>query len=303
MQSSQPLVSVVIPCYNHEQFVQDAIQSVIDQTYNNIELIIIDDGSKDSSVLKIKEMIEACKERFTRFEFRSRTNVGVSATLNEGIEWCKGKYWAACSSDDFYHKDKILSQVRYLSENKNCSFCVTESYVINDLDKEMNKETNLYNVNLKNSITFNDIFLFKVHLPVTGMYVKDFLKADLGGFDSSLAAEDYDINLRIASQTDIGVVSKKLYYYRSPVVKGSGRKRMPMRIDVSDSHLQTIEKYSDHPLYNLAFNQWNYRRFIFFSGYRHTKLYALKGMVNSKSKVNTITFYRSLFKLIFVWKK
>ena len=51
-----PLVSIVIPCYNHENFVQDSIQSVIDQTYQKIELIIIDDGSKDGSVEKIKEM-------------------------------------------------------------------------------------------------------------------------------------------------------------------------------------------------------------------------------------------------------
>ena len=55
--NEKPLVSVVIPCYNHEKFVQDCIQSVIDQTYENIELIIIDDGSKDSSVDKIKGMI------------------------------------------------------------------------------------------------------------------------------------------------------------------------------------------------------------------------------------------------------
>lgn len=54
-------MSVVIPCYNHEQFVQDCIQSVIDQTYENIELIIIDDGSKDGSVKKIQQMISECE--------------------------------------------------------------------------------------------------------------------------------------------------------------------------------------------------------------------------------------------------
>ena len=62
-ENNQPLVSVVIPCYNHEQFVRDSIQSVIDQTYQNIELIIIDDGSKDSSVEIIKKMLSACEQR------------------------------------------------------------------------------------------------------------------------------------------------------------------------------------------------------------------------------------------------
>jgi len=85
-QSNQPLVSVVIACYNHEFFVQDSIQSVIDQTYQNIELIIIDDGSKDGSVKKIQEMIPNCQQRFIRFEFRHRLNKGLSATLNEALE-------------------------------------------------------------------------------------------------------------------------------------------------------------------------------------------------------------------------
>ena len=113
-QSNQPLVSVVIPCYNHENFVQDSIQSVINQTYQNIELIIIDDGSKDGSVEKIQEMIPACQERFVRFEFRYRPNKGLSATLNEALEWCEGDFVSFLSSDDYYHKDKIFFQANYL---------------------------------------------------------------------------------------------------------------------------------------------------------------------------------------------
>lgn len=114
-----PLVSVVIPCYNHELFVQDAIQSVIDQDYNNIELIIIDDGSQDNSVLQIQEMIEVCKKRFVRFEFRSRANIGLSATLNEALKWCEGKYFSTIASDDMMLPNKTKIQVRYLERNKN----------------------------------------------------------------------------------------------------------------------------------------------------------------------------------------
>lgn len=72
LEKENPLVSIVIPCYNHAQFVQESIQSVIDQDYKNIELIIIDDGSKDNSIDVIKEMIPVCEERFTRFKALSK---------------------------------------------------------------------------------------------------------------------------------------------------------------------------------------------------------------------------------------
>ncbi len=67
-----PLVTVVIPSYNHQNFVQDSIRSIIQQSYQNIELLVIDDGSSDQSIEKIKEMVEQCEERFVRFEFRYR---------------------------------------------------------------------------------------------------------------------------------------------------------------------------------------------------------------------------------------
>ena len=114
-----PLVSIVIPCYNHEQFIQESIKSVIDQTYKNIELIIIDDGSSDSSNLKIREMINECTKRFFRFEFRSRKNKGLSATLNEALEWCQGEYYSAIASDDIMLPKKTLIQARFLNINKN----------------------------------------------------------------------------------------------------------------------------------------------------------------------------------------
>ena len=82
---NMPLVSIAIPSYNHEIYVQECIRSVIDQDYRNIELIIIDDGSTDNSVEKIEELIPLCKKRFVRFEFLCRENKGLSATLNEAI--------------------------------------------------------------------------------------------------------------------------------------------------------------------------------------------------------------------------
>ncbi|MGQ0439007.1 glycosyltransferase family 2 protein, partial [Bacillus sp. B-TM1] len=86
----QPLVSVIIPCYNHRQYILNSIKSVINQTYKSIELIVIDDGSKDGSFEEIKKIESECQERFIRFECYTRENKGLSATLNEAIQWCQG---------------------------------------------------------------------------------------------------------------------------------------------------------------------------------------------------------------------
>ncbi len=195
-----PLVSVVIPCYNHEQFVQESIQSVIDQDYKNIELIVIDDGSKDCSVEKIQEMIPACEERFVRFEFRHRANKGLCATLNEGARVAKGEIVGFCSSDDTLHKNKIQTQVDFFKRNTHSDFCYTQTYVFDDNGKILQSATDLANKNLSINITFHDIITFKVHFPVTGMYRTNFLLEKLGGFDESLSLY-FSIVFRCDSET------------------------------------------------------------------------------------------------------
>ena len=94
------LVSIVIASYNHASYVCESIRSVIDQDYDNIELIIIDDGSTDNSDYLIREMIPECLARFRRFEFRARPNKGLTETLNEGLDWTRGLYFACLASDD-----------------------------------------------------------------------------------------------------------------------------------------------------------------------------------------------------------
>ncbi|MDN5638442.1 MAG: glycosyltransferase family 2 protein [Staphylococcus equorum] len=299
---AQPLVSVVIPCYNHEKFIQHCINSIIDQSYQNIELIIIDDGSKDKSVQIIQGMVDVCKTRFVRFEFRVRPNKGLSATLNEGIEWSDSAYWTICSSDDYCHNNKILEQVNYLNINKEIDFCLTKAIVIDDNDETLDDATLNYNKGLIKHILFDDIFTFKITLPVTGMYRTSLIKNELKSFDESLTAEDYDINLRTINKTEIGIVNEDLYFYRSPLAIGQQRRRPTMRLDVSESHLKTINKYKDHELYKDAVKNWNYRRFVAFSSYYQTKKYAFKGMLGALHKLNDIYFYRAIIKLIFIWK-
>jgi len=97
---TNPLVSVIIPCYNHERYVQETILSIINQTYKNIELLIIDDGSSDSSYDKIREMEEQCNRRFIRFETKRQENKGLIETLNSLINMSSGEYVFPIASDD-----------------------------------------------------------------------------------------------------------------------------------------------------------------------------------------------------------
>lgn len=302
MTEQYPLVTIVIPCYNHAQFVQETIQSVIDQDYENIELIIIDDGSKDNSVEVIQEMIPACEKRFIRFEFKYRENKGVSSTLNEGLKWARGEYVGFCSSDDTLQPKKTSTQVQYFESNLCSDFCYTKAFICDDNNNVLEKSTNIINKNLSDNVTFNDVLTFKVHFPVTGMYRLKFILEKLNGFDESLSAEDYDINLKIVNNTRIGFIDDFLYCYRSPAAIGGTRRRLPMRVEVSDSHLNTIRKYKDHPAYRASLLEWNLRRFMYFSSYTKTKTYALKGMLLSMPKITSPNYYKSFIKLVFIWK-
>ena len=80
---SNPLVSVIIPAYNHEKYIQETIKSIINQTYYHIELIIINDGSKDTTWKKIQEMELECKNRFVTVYFATQENAGTCVTLNK----------------------------------------------------------------------------------------------------------------------------------------------------------------------------------------------------------------------------
>ena len=98
--NNNPLVSVIIPAYNHGQFVQETILSIVAQTYKNIELIVIDDGSKDDTWNKINELKDICEKRFARIHFKTKENEGTCKTLNRLISLTNGEFVYFIASDD-----------------------------------------------------------------------------------------------------------------------------------------------------------------------------------------------------------
>jgi glycosyltransferase involved in cell wall biosynthesis len=108
-----PEISVVMSVYNGEKYLDEAIESILNQTYTNFEFIIINDGSKDRSL----KIIEYYKNKDERIVIISRENKGLIASLNEGIERAKGKYIARMDADDISLPTRFEEQVNYMESN------------------------------------------------------------------------------------------------------------------------------------------------------------------------------------------
>lgn len=240
----EPLVSVAIPCYNHEQFVQETIQSIIDQTYKNIELIIIDDGSQDNSVRKIHEMIELCKQRFVRFEFRSRPNKGLSATMNEALEWCEGKYFSPIASDDQMLKDKTSKQVKYLENNEDCAAVFGGAQLIDENNKKLESL-----VNEERLYSFEEIIMHEHNLlaPTQMSRKENIDKA--GGYNSSLFIEDWYMLLLLSRDSSIFNMNEVFVLYRRH--EGNSSKNFSR---MHSGRFEVLSFFSDSDLYDKAVN-------------------------------------------------
>ena len=192
---NSPLVSIVIPCYNHAEFVQDSIQSVIDQSYANIELIIIDDGSPDYSVEKINQMLDACQQRFVRFEFRTRPNKGLSVTLNEALEWCQGEFFSALASDDQMFNDKSAIQVDLLTAHQEYVAVFGAVQLIDNngiVIGEIRQQDKVFE--------FNDLMYTDRFLPAPTQMIRLNELRRAGGFVNGMIIEDWYIYLKLMEE-------------------------------------------------------------------------------------------------------
>jgi glycosyltransferase involved in cell wall biosynthesis len=116
----KPFVSVVMPTYNGADFIHEAIQSVLDQSYPYFELIIVDDGSTDGTSKIVNSFTDS------RIIFLSKDkNSGIADSLNLGISKSKGHYFARMDDDDECHKDRLLRQVEYLESHPDVVVCAT----------------------------------------------------------------------------------------------------------------------------------------------------------------------------------
>jgi alpha-1,3-rhamnosyltransferase len=235
------LVSVVIPCYNHARYLKECIMSVIAQDFRNIELIIIDDGSKDASVQVIDEMRGACEARFTRFEFIPRENRGLCNTLNQALEWCEGEYYAALASDDIWLPFKLRTQVEYLKAHPEVVAVFGGITLIDERGVILRK------VEKPGSFGFKDIFLNRYFLPAPTALVRRKELQEIG-YDPLIKIEDWNMWLKLAKpHGQLVSLRESVTFYRQHQHNISGDAEM-----MHEEGVKILAQFSDDTDYQQA---------------------------------------------------
>lgn len=244
--NSEPLVSVLIPAYNHENFIQETIFSVIEQTYKNIELIVIDDGSSDSTWNKIQEVKKQCDQRFIRTVLQTQKNVGTAITNRKLQEIAEGTYFYNLASDDVLERDAVEVQMEFLKKNPDY-ICVYGDNSFIDYDsvkiyidekKQKVNEKSFYSFytyceyasaarflgygkyvkgredyRKLDYIKYSDIACFGNFLPIGALIKKEVLK-DIEPLSINSPLEDSYLNCRLAQLGKIKILDRITYKYR-----------------------------------------------------------------------------------------
>lgn len=216
--TSNPLVSVIVPAYNHEKYITDCLRSVVEQSYKNLELIVLNDGSTDTTEELIKLFIE--ENSLTNIRFISKKNEGVCKTLNKGLEIAKGKYVAFLASDDMWEPKKLEIQVDFMERNDNIGLVFSDAWF-----QKFNEKTHIkwsdYKTNMdryfKNGIQNADMYfllLTRPIIPALTVMVRKQIFDEIGGFDEALVYEDDDMWLRIALKYPLAYINEPLACYR-----------------------------------------------------------------------------------------
>lgn len=185
--SISPRVSIIVPSYNHSKFVKTLIDSIYSQTYKDFELIVIDDGSKDSSV----ELLTELSGKFG-FEFISKANEGICKTLNLGISKAKGEFILIIASDDYMPEYRLEEQVKFMDGHRDVDV-VAGSLTLIDNDgviKGSNKPA------LQGYVSFED--MLKINRILTASaFVRSSIYKRFGNYDPQDVFEDYPMWLRV----------------------------------------------------------------------------------------------------------
>jgi len=206
-----PAVSVVIPAYNCADFLFQTLDSVLNQTFSDFEIIVVDDGSTDNTKDLVSNYIDKHKDKI---KYIYQENGGPAAARNKGIRNSKGKYIAFVDSDDLWAPEKLEIQMEFIQKNHDFHFVFSDMYLLDETGK-------IGDTIMKSKKPFSGYIFFEllkdnfIFSPTPLVKKECFEKAGLFCEERSIiSTEDHYMWLKIAYYFKGGYIGKPLAYYR-----------------------------------------------------------------------------------------
>lgn len=216
----QKKVSILIPAYNHEEFVADCIESVLAQDYKNIEVLICDDKSSDKTYEIIRTYEKKLKERFqTVIIEQNKRNLGISANCNLIWKRATGDYYKFIASDDMLVKDAISRFVSFFEEHKDVDIVYSNIY---EIDKDVKYSDikkgclygKMFNKQQPMGKNLTSLLLGRCFIPAVSVMISKRTRNKYGIFNENLSFEDWEYWLRVSVDGNIQYMHTPTAFYR-----------------------------------------------------------------------------------------
>lgn len=224
-------LTVVIPVYNGMPFLKDTVESLLNQTYQDFQILIIDDGSKDDSANYLKSLDDP------RIEVRFQKNMGLSHTLNQAITNCQTEFVARLDQDDLAVPTRLEEQMNFLTSHPDY-VCVLSN---NSRITENGKEFEAYDINSAEEISDYQSSLYGPIIPSTMCFRRDSF-VEIGAYRAFLyPADDYDLLLRMEENYKMAVINKPLIKYR--ICSNSGTVRTFSDLQFKTRYIEAMARF------------------------------------------------------------
>jgi alpha-1,3-rhamnosyltransferase len=278
-----PLISVVIPSYNHKNFIEKTIASICTQNYERIQLIVIDDGSTDGSGEFIAELQSKYKHLVEYFVYISKVNTGLANTLNSAIEeYVTGDFMTIIASDDYLLEGSLKLRHKALIANT-ADVVFSECMRVDENDKDLGNVL----FTKERFVKLVDLSVRSNFLPAPSAFYRTSVLKKIGGFDESLWFEDLDMWLRLLkADYKLFLLKERLVCYRD--VAGSMSKQAEK---IYKCACQIMDKHSD--IKGIKFR----RSWVFLSHYKAA------GYKNKKNHIKAILAILKLMSPNFIYMR
>lgn len=290
---NQPLVTVFMAAFNGEAYIEKAIQSVLNQSFTDFELLIINDGSTDRTLDIVR--------KFTDPRIRlvhNDGNKGLTFTRNRGIEEAKGQYMAILDCDDLAMPDRLKAQTSFLNSNPEIAICGGQAITIDESGKQIgNLNVMAGNKNMSPELVFHNIFINST------LMIKRSAMLEAGGYRDYSPAEDYDLSYSISLHHPVANLNEVLVAYRlhgNNISKVQNEKAINAELRIIENIHTNLGIPKDENLIRIHHDYFSYR-FLSRSSKEFLQVFEALKQGNSKSRNYSIhVFNKILFKKWFL---